>query len=488
MMAAVAALAMGAGTLSSCTADAPERPPSAWAADATGTLASVVPTKTGLLDRQAQVPASSWYLRDEKRRLLVDLPMLDHVPAPSSIVDLYRPYAQHFLDEAKRQPIPRPAAAAPALTVGWHGIAASSSIIGIAVTLDEFAGANGTTATRVHWVDRSNGRLLDWRDLFAPEARPQVIKQVGSALRRAGADAQLVTSVLNEKPQPATSDRVGGTSVSVAFAQNGDLDVVLPQGSVGAESLGAQTVRIRSGVLNGALSRLGREAQSASSTARSGVASGSTATVPNDQPKVNCRETRCIALTFDDGPGPDTPRLLDTLRQEKVPATFFMLGQQVTEHPAIVRRVVAEGFGVGDHSWSHPQLTGLTSAQVRSQMSDTAAVIQRVSGVRPKLARPPYGAHNARVDEVLASLGMPIVLWNVDSEDWKSRNAHAVQQVIAREAKPGAIVLMHDIHPTTVDAVPGVIAELRNAGYTLVDLDDIMATRTPGRVVTMLQP
>ncbi|MGK5550742.1 polysaccharide deacetylase family protein [Actinomadura kijaniata] len=188
--------------------------------------------------------------------------------------------------------------------------------------------------------------------------------------------------------------------------------------------------------------------------------------------KVDCAKVKCVALTFDDGPGKHTKRLLDDLRKAKVPATFFMLGQNVGGNRALVKRMAAEGHELANHTWSHPQLTQLSNAAVRSQISRTNKAIKAAGGVTPRLMRPPYGATNSRVGR---AVGMPQIMWSVDTLDWKYRDVARNVRVGVNTPRKGDIVLFHDIHATTVAAIPKVIAGLKKRGFTLVTVSQLYA-------------
>jgi peptidoglycan/xylan/chitin deacetylase (PgdA/CDA1 family) len=196
----------------------------------------------------------------------------------------------------------------------------------------------------------------------------------------------------------------------------------------------------------------------------------------------DCLVRRCVALTFDDGPGPDTMRLLGILAEKNVRATFFLIGQSAAAFPDQVRAELAQGEEVGDHSWSHPQLTHLDDAAVAEQFNRTADEVAAFDGRRPTLFRPPYGAVDTRVDSVLGAAGAPLILWSVDTLDWLHRNPDSVYERATKNVAPGSIVLMHDIHPTTVDAVARIIDELRSRGYTFVTVSQLYGgTLEPGK-------
>ena len=190
-------------------------------------------------------------------------------------------------------------------------------------------------------------------------------------------------------------------------------------------------------------------------------------------PAPDCLVLRCVALTFDDGPGPYTDRLLGMLAAADVHATFFLIGQSAEDYPDQVRAEVAQGHEVGNHSWSHPQLTHLDDYSVAEQVKRTADLLQSIDGQRPTVFRPPYGDVNGRVSQVLGEHGVPAILWSVDTLDWLYRNPDSVERRALSGVRPGAIILMHDIHPTTVDAVPRIIDELKNRGYTFVTVSQL---------------
>ncbi|MBO4107334.1 polysaccharide deacetylase family protein [Streptococcus suis] len=172
-----------------------------------------------------------------------------------------------------------------------------------------------------------------------------------------------------------------------------------------------------------------------------------------------------IALTFDDGPNPaTTPLVLDILKKYQVKATFFVLGQSVAGNEAILQRMVAEGHEIANHSWSHPNLTNLSATDVAAEIQQTQSAIEAAVGFKPSLMRPPYGAINATT---MASIQMPIINWSIDSKDWQSRNATSILKEVQAQAHPGGVLLLHDIHQSTVDCLDGVLSYLLSKGYTI---------------------
>ncbi|MFY8215838.1 MAG: polysaccharide deacetylase family protein [Chthoniobacterales bacterium] len=184
-----------------------------------------------------------------------------------------------------------------------------------------------------------------------------------------------------------------------------------------------------------------------------------------------------IALTFDDGPHPvHTPKLLDLLKSEGVKATFFVIGKSVETYPEIAKRIVAEGHEIANHTWTHPSLSKLGAAGVKREIDRTTEVIRNVTGVTPKTMRPPYGATNARINKRLdEEFGLKVIMWSVDPLDWKYRNASRVTSEIVSKTQPGGIVLAHDIHPSTVAAMPATIDGLKAKGFRFVTVSELLS-------------
>jgi peptidoglycan/xylan/chitin deacetylase (PgdA/CDA1 family) len=188
-----------------------------------------------------------------------------------------------------------------------------------------------------------------------------------------------------------------------------------------------------------------------------------------------------IAMTFDDGPhAQNTPRLLDMLKQRKIHATFFFVGQCVQENPEIVKRIVAEGHEIGNHSWSHPDLAKMSDSAVQNEIQKTQDAIQQACGQTAKIMRPPYGAFTARQRNwAHGTWGFQIILWDVDPLDWKVRNSEHVKMEILKQTTQGSIILSHDIHKTTVDAMPETLDALLAKGFKFVTVSELIAMDHP---------
>ena len=183
-----------------------------------------------------------------------------------------------------------------------------------------------------------------------------------------------------------------------------------------------------------------------------------------EEDEINCYEVACVALTFDDGPSVYTEGLLDILQEHEVQVTFFILGQSARIQSETVSRMFAEGHQIGNHTWHHPNLTQLSDELIQQQIQQTDDIVIQIIGQPTQHLRPPYGAYN---DRVMAVSGLPIIFWSVDPLDWKDRDAEIVAARII-ESPAGAIILAHDIHKTTVAAVPAIIEALHKRGIHFV--------------------
>ncbi len=188
-----------------------------------------------------------------------------------------------------------------------------------------------------------------------------------------------------------------------------------------------------------------------------------------------------VAMTFDDGPSAAlTPKLLDLLAAHHMKATFFVVGQNAADHPEILKRAVHEGHEIANHSWSHPNYGKMGDDAVRRDLQKTDDAIKAAIGTSPKLMRPPYGSITARQKNwIHQEFGYRIILWDVDPLDWKRPGPSVVTHRIVSEAKPGSIILSHDIHPPTIEAMPATFDELQAKGFKFVTVSELLALEKP---------
>lgn len=200
-------------------------------------------------------------------------------------------------------------------------------------------------------------------------------------------------------------------------------------------------------------------------------ATGSAAPGPAGRTPPDCTVVACVALTFDDGPDRQTtPTLLDILEQRGVPATFFVLGQRIGGNEDILHRMAGLGMEVANHTWDHPDLTTLPADAVADQVVRTSDEITRATGQPPTYFRPPGGAW---VPGTVPPGELTLTMWDVDPLDWLHRDPATVAHDTLAEVGPGDIVLLHDIHPTTVEAVPRILDGLAERGLVPVTLAEL---------------
>jgi peptidoglycan/xylan/chitin deacetylase (PgdA/CDA1 family) len=218
------------------------------------------------------------------------------------------------------------------------------------------------------------------------------------------------------------------------------------------------------------------------------AADGSTAAppTPDAQPPVPAGPAvyrvehagRRVALTFDDGPnGATTDAIVATLNRHHVDATFFVVGSNASGQRARLRRMHEAGHVIANHTWSHPQLTGLTNEQIREQLTSTSRVIRRATGESPDIFRAPYGARDSRVDRVARRAGMRDIIWDVDTRDWSLPGSDSIIRHAVNDARNGSIILMHDgggDRSQTQAAVGKVIRGLRHRGFELVTVPELI--------------
>ena len=192
-----------------------------------------------------------------------------------------------------------------------------------------------------------------------------------------------------------------------------------------------------------------------------------------------------IAMTYDDGPHPrNTPRLLDMLRKRNIKATFYVVGRNVNQYPQIARRIVAEGHEIGSHSWSHANFTKLSDAAIRQELNKTRDAIAAATGVQPRTLRPPYGAlRSSQRLWIYKEYGYPTILWDIDPEDWRRPGPSVVTSRIITKTRNGSIVLAHDLHKPTVDAMPAALDGLLRRGFKFVTVSQLLALNPPASTV-----
>ncbi len=204
-----------------------------------------------------------------------------------------------------------------------------------------------------------------------------------------------------------------------------------------------------------------------------------------------------IALTFDDGPGPYTERLLDELNARDIKATFFLLGSQAKKYPELVKRIADDGHELGSHTYSHKDLTALKEKEIKKELEKSAKAISTAAGGQaPTVFRPPGGECDETITKICKEYEYPIILWSVDPKDWKLKDPDEIVKNVFQSGNygvsDGAIILLHDIYETTVDAVVDMIERLMQEGYGFMTVSDLINTYEneylPGEIYRRAEP
>lgn len=194
--------------------------------------------------------------------------------------------------------------------------------------------------------------------------------------------------------------------------------------------------------------------------------------IPTPVPKPR---SKAVALTFDDGPSTEnTPKVLELLKKYNAHATFFVVGTRVSAGAEVLKQEVAQGCEIGNHSWDHANLAAMSMKKVNKEYDKTANLVKRLVGYDVTLLRPPYGAISQKMRNQLKH---PMVLWNVDTLDWKSKNTKKIMKELKNHVKDGDIILMHDIHPTTAEALNKVLPWLIKNDYDILTVSELAARK-----------
>ena len=181
-------------------------------------------------------------------------------------------------------------------------------------------------------------------------------------------------------------------------------------------------------------------------------------------------DKKLVALTFDDGPNYNTNKILDVLNKYHVPATFFVLGSKIKGNEYILNKMKDSGMEIGNHTYNHLLLTKYKEDKIKKEITDTNNLIFEVTGKEPKLFRPSYGSFNKKIKNISE---MPIIIWDIDTLDWKYHNSKKITSRVVNKVKDGDIVLMHDIYSATSNALDNIIPMLVNKGYSFVTVSDL---------------
>ena len=314
------------------------------------------------------------------------------------------------------------------------------------------------------WVDE-NGNVSDQTGV-----RPEDQAQAAEVPDGPGTDVAAKTAADGATAGTTADGAAAGTTADGATAGQDGTGAAAETGETGNEAASAQ------------------EGASGGENAGTDGAetAGGDAAAAEGQGETNAQETGrvidpakpMVALTFDDGPyAPVGNRIMDCLAQYDAKATFYVVGERVPSYTAELQRMVAEGHEIGNHTYSHKYLNKLNAAQIRQEIDRCADTVQAACGVRPVTVRLPGGNKNATV---LATVQEPIVLWNVDTLDWKTRNAQKTVSAVLDHVQDGDIILMHELYQASGDAALQIIPELHNRGYQMVTVSEMAQYRRGG--------
>ncbi|MFO7918016.1 MAG: polysaccharide deacetylase family protein [Anaerolineae bacterium] len=375
---------------------------------------------------------------------------------------------------------------------------ADADLISVAVEQYRFrGGTTGSTDVTGYLFDREAGVELSLEDLFVEDTYLERLSalsrtELEQALQEEMQEFDFETESAREewlagrrsmledgtKPDPENFD-------GILFLEDGTLRIMFDRYQVAPGSEGIVSVDLAANDIADLLvpqmqHLLGVSPEAAATAVPSPTSTPSTTPDGGVQSRVDCTEVACVALTFDDGPSVYTDRLLDVLWSHEVPATFFVLGRSARIQPKTVARMAREGHEIGNHSWSHPNMQDLSDTVIREEICKTNKLVVQISGASPTHFRPPYGAYD---EGVIDAARMPIILWSLDTLDWKDRDADLIAERMD-QALAGMIILAHDIHDTTVAAIPTVIESLSSRGIHFVTMTDLVGPPglVPGQV------
>lgn len=182
------------------------------------------------------------------------------------------------------------------------------------------------------------------------------------------------------------------------------------------------------------------------------------------------KSKKMIAFTFDDGPNYNTSKIIDVLNKYDIKATFFVLGSRAINNKDILKKMADSGMEIGNHTYNHLLLTKYDENKIRSEIEDTSEVIYSATKKRPKLLRPSYGSVNNKIKKVA---NMPIIIWDIDTLDWKYHNSKRITSRVVNKVRDGDIILMHDIYSASLNALSNIIPILQDNGYEFVTIDEL---------------
>lgn len=378
------------------------------------------------------------------------------------------------------------------LDVDWELVAAGDGVLGVRLvrTEEDMHGLREGYAT--YWYDAHDLSVSSSTELLRGQ---EELVRLNAIAREELAD--------DEDVDPDAFHPVLRTYDSIGFNASGDLVVEfddghlspIVDGHVPDSAPGRRAVVVGHERAAPLLSDLGERAREAALVAEPDLALPAARSddagdgpppgvVTAGDPEVDCQdgETRCVALTFDDGPVDATPHLLDVLAEEGVTASFFLNGGPTLTRPSVLRRAYAEGHEIASHGDEHEHMNKMDPGRLAAQTAAVSAMVRRQTGFTVEQFRPPFGATNDDVHEEITAQDMAEVAWTVDSGDWKGHDRDEIVETVLDGVEPGAVVLLHDPRPATLAAVPEIVERLRAEDYVFVTSSQALGGPEPGNV------
>jgi peptidoglycan-N-acetylglucosamine deacetylase len=386
--------------------------------------------------------------------------------APGSVG---RPAAELIAD-----PAVAPQTGGPTVAVVCEIVAASGPVLAEAVRIvTASGGAVQSDSTTVYYADTAGGFVAPSDTLITDDGLRMLLSHVVQAFKVA---AGALEPQMKEDPAAFPPEQLRAWFSHFTFSSDGSLVLRLPEDFSTAEldalanvpRSSALAVTVPAADATPLLTQEGGQVQA-------GLAPRSPVALPGAPPRgadeVDCGFFACIALTFDDGPGPYTAEVLDALASRRSAATFFLQGVAVSRNRDLLIRMRDEGHQIANHSWNHPDLRTLPAPEVSDQIARTSAAIESITGEAPSVFRPPYGGYD---DNVLGAAGLPAILWSLDTNDWQKPGEAELLERAVGKATPGDIVLLHDVHRSTALAASQIIDGLLARGFTLVTVEQLL--------------
>ena len=345
-------------------------------------------------------------------------------------------------------------------TIGYQVTHNTSEALSIVVNIkQDMNGAHPASMTQFWTFDKKSGEVVGLADFT--EQSDEAAEAIMSAVK----DNISQTIKQRQQPEIDLNEIINKEALSNFIITNNGNSLAWPlgQASLLPSSYGELTITVP-------ISSVSKYLQNPTARKFANIPKPAEKPKPAPAAPTPTVANKTIALTFDDGPGPYTEKLLDILDKYDAKATFFLIGSKVSGQASVVRNIQARGHQLGNHSWSHPELPKLSVDQIAGEIDRTNEAIRQATGVKPSILRPPYGAVNGVVLEQLRLRNMSSILWSVDTRDWADRNSQIVCSRAVAGARPGAVILMHDIHQTSVNAVPCILSSLKQQGYSFVTI------------------